>query len=135
MVFHDEFYCKVCMGHRVGELYVSPCGRHILFFSVYVRPSVRLSVRPSVCNAFLSEPYLQEPFMQKKIAKKFKNNIFTEVVQRKIKIQFCQKLPKVLAEKPLFGFVFCPGQISVTIKDRDTGIFCSVSKNIPIVQR
>ena len=40
-----------------------------------------------------------------------------------------------MAKKPLFEFVFCPGQISVTIKDRDTGIFCSVSKNIPIVQR
>ena len=42
---------------------------------------------------------------------------------------------EVLAKKTLFEFVFCPRQISVTIKDRDTGIFCSVSKNIPIVQR
>ena len=59
---------------------------YIVFPSVYVRPSVRLSVTLS-----LSEPYLQEPFVQKKIAKNSENNIVTEVVQQKNKIQFCQK--------------------------------------------
>ena len=34
---------------------------YIVFPSVYVRPSVR----PFVCNAFLSEPDLQESFVQK----------------------------------------------------------------------
>ena len=60
-----------------------------------------------------------------------------KLCNNKIKIQFCQKIAvEVLAKKPLFKFVFCSGQISVTIKERDTGIFCSVSKNIPsIVQR
>ena len=77
-------------------------------------------------------------FREKKMKKKKKksiNNISTEVVQRKIKIQFCQKMLEVLSKKTLFVFVFSPGQISVTIKDRDTGIFCRVSKTIPIVQR
>ena len=45
------------------------------------------------------------------------------------------KIVEVLAKKTTVWIYFCPGQISVTIKDRDTGIFCSVSKNIPIVQR
>ena len=40
---------------------------------------------------------------------------------------------EVLTKKPLFKFVQV--QISVTIKDRDTKIVCSVSKNIPNVQR
>ena len=57
------------------------------------------------------------------------NNIPTEVVLQKI--ENCWSF----GQKPLFKVVFCPGQISVTIKDRDTGIFCSVSKNISIVQR
>ena len=55
---------------------------YIVFPSVYVRPSVRLSV--TLC---LSEPYLQE---FKNLQKNSKNNIPTEVVQQKIKIQFCQ---------------------------------------------
>ena len=95
-----------------------------------VRPSVRIAV-----TLPLSEPYLPEPFVQKKLKKKSINNIPTEVVQQKIKIQFLPKIVEVLAKKKLFEFVFCPGQISITIKDRDTGIVCSVSKNIPIVQR
>ena len=41
-----------------------------------------------------------------------------------------QVLVEVFAKKPFFEFMFCPGQISVTIKDRDTGFFCSVSKNL-----
>ena len=111
-------------------LYVSPCGRHILFFPPCM--SVRPPVRPFVYYAFLHrEPYLQEPFVLKKI----KYNIPTEVVQRKIKIQFCQKFGSFGQKKTLFKFLFYPGQISVTIKDRGIGIFCSVSKNIPIVQR
>ena len=56
-------------------------------------------------------------------------------MQQKNQNSILPKILEVLAKKPLFGFVFYPGQISVTIKDRDTGIFCSVSKNIPIVQR
>ena len=97
-----------------------PCGRHILFFPpcMSVRASVRASVRPFVCNAFLSEPYLQEPFVQKNL-------------QKIPKITY---LLKLLAKKPLFEFSFCPGQISVTIHPRIAGVFC-VSEDIPIVQR
>ena len=51
-------------------------------------------------------------------------------MQRKIKIQFCQKFWKFWQKKTLFGFVFCPGQISVTIKDRETGIFFVVLAKI-----
>ena len=34
-----------------------------------------------------------------------------------------QVIVEVFAKKTLFEFMFCPGQISVTIKDRDTGFF------------
>ena len=53
-----------------------------------------MSVRPSVCPCVtqpLSEPYLPEPFM---VFLNFINNMPTEVVQQKIKIQFCQILLK-----------------------------------------
>ena len=59
----------------------------------------------------------------------------TELVQQKKQNSILPKIVEVLAKKTLFKFMFCPGQISVTIKDRDTEIFCSVSKNIPIAQR
>ena len=71
---------------------MSPPTGDIYCYSLRVCPSVRPSVRLSVTLS-LSEPYLQEPFMQK-ICKKFQNNILTEVVQQKIKIQFCQKFWK-----------------------------------------
>ena len=50
-------------GYVPPSLYVSPCGRHILFFPPC------MSVRPYVTLP-LSEPYLQEPFMEK-YGKKF----------------------------------------------------------------
>ena len=40
-----------------------------------------------------------------------------------------------MAKKPLLKFEFCPVHISVTIHCRIAGVFCSVSKDIPIVQR
>ena len=90
-----------------------------------VRPSVRLSV-----TLYLSEPYLQEPFVQKipKITYllKFCNENLNSILPN---------ILEVLAKNPLFEFVFCLDQISVTIKNRDTEFFCSVSKNIPILQR
>ena len=72
---------------------MSPPAGDIYCFSLRVCASVRPSVRPFVCNAFLSEPDLQEPFEQK-ICKKF-----------------------------------------LYIHPRITGVFCSVSEDIPIVQR
>ena len=108
---------------------------YIVFPSVYVRPSVRASVRPFVCNAFLVRAISPRTLCAKNLQKKIKNDIPTEVVQQKNQNLILPKILEALAKKPLFEFAFCPGQISVTIKDRDTGIFCSVSKNIPIVQR
>ena len=55
-------------------------------------------------------------------------NILTEVMQQKIKI-------RSFGQKPLLKFVFCPVHISVTIHCRIAGFFCSVSKNVLIVQR
>ena len=34
-----------------------------------------------------------------------------------------QVIIRVFAKKSAFEFMFCPGQIPVTIKDRDTGYF------------
>ena len=62
-------------------LYVFPCGRHILFFHPCM--SVRASVRPFVCNAFLGRAISPRNFREKKIEKNSKNNISTEVVQQK----------------------------------------------------
>ena len=42
---------------------------------------------------------------------------------------------EVLAKKTLLKFEFCPVYISVTIHCRIAGVFCSVSEDIPIVQR
>ena len=105
-----------------------PAEIYIVLPSVYVRPSVCACV-----TIPLSEPYLPESFVQK-VENVPINNIPTEVVQQQKKIQFCQFCFEVLGKKKLFEFMFCSCPISVTIKGRDTGIFCSVSKNVPIVQ-
>ena len=49
------------------------------------------------------------------------------------KVKFSQ-IFEVLAKKTLLKFEFCPVHISVTIHCKITGVFCSVSKDIPIVQ-
>ena len=86
-------------GFKNGLIICLPPAGDIYCFSLRVCPSVR----PFVCNAFLSEPYLQELFVQKKMQKKkCKNNISTEVVQRKIKIQFCQIFWKFWPKKKHF---------------------------------
>ena len=75
------------MSHPAGDIYC---------FSLRVCPSVRLAVRLAVrlsVTLSLSEPYLPEPVVHICFYKST-NNIFTEVVQQKIKILFCQKLLK-----------------------------------------
>ena len=125
----------------VSSSYMSPPAGDIYCSSLRVCPSVRPSVRP--CVTLSCPSHIFKNLSCKKFAKNFKNSLPTEVVQRKIKIQFCQKNLEVLAKKPLFRCLCSskglkttlinqsinPGQISVTIKDRDTGIA------IPIVQR
>ena len=56
-------------------------------------------------------------------------------MQQKIKIQIFRTIFEVLAKKPLLKFGFCPVHISVTIQCRIAGVFCSVSEDIPILQR
>ena len=70
------------------ELYVSPCGRHILFFPPCM--CVRPSVRPFVCNAFLSEPDLQEPFVQKNCKKIPKITYLLKLCNEKLKFNFAK---------------------------------------------
>ena len=53
---------------------------------------------------------------------------------KKSKFKFSKNF-EVLAKKTLLKFEFCPVHISVTIHCRIAGVFCSVSKDIPIVQR
>ena len=75
---------------------------YIVLLSVYVRPSVRMS-----CVTLpLSEPYLPEPFLEKNNKNISINNIPTEVVQQKIKIQFCQKLLKFWPKKHFLNLCF-----------------------------
>ena len=88
--------------------YTSPPAGDIYCFSLRVCPSVRpsvcASVRPSIrLSVTLSCPsHISKNLSCKKFAKKSKNNIPTEVLQRKIKIQFCQKILEVLAKKKHF---------------------------------
>ena len=96
-----------------------------------VRPCVRASVCLSVTLS-LSEPYLQEPFVQKNCKKNWKMAYLLKLCNKKSKFNFAKNFGS-FGQKTLFEFVFYPGQISVTVKDRDTKIVCSVSKNIPIV--
>ena len=105
---HMRSLCIICIS----------CGRHILFSFVpaSARPSVRVTLP-------LTEPYLQEPFVHSKVEIVFIINIPTEVVQQNIKIKFWPKT--------LFEFVFCPGQLSVTINGRETGIFLILTKTFP----
>ena len=128
MIFLDLYLCVRCL---LVIICLPLRETYIVLPSVYVRPSVRMSV----CYATLVRAISPRTSHRKKMKKKSINNIPTEVVQQKIKIQFCQKLLKFWPKNHFLEFVFCPGQISVTIKDRDTGFFCSTSKNIPIVQR
>ena len=106
---------------------------YIVFPSVYVRPSVRASVRPFVCYAFLVRAISPRTLCAKHLQKIPKITYLLKLCYKKSKF-INTKILEVLAKQPLFKFVFCSGQISLTIKDRDTGFFCSVSKNIPIVQ-
>ena len=105
---------------------MSPPAEDIYCFSLrvcpFVRPSVRASVRLSVTLS-LSEPYLQEPFVQKN-CKNFQFQIayLLKLCNKKSKFNFAKKFGS-LAKKPRFEFVFCPGQISVTVTGRDTGFF------------
>ena len=74
--------------------YMSPPAGDIYCFSLRVCPSVRPCVRPFVCNAFLIRAISPRAFRANNLQKKMKNNIPTEVVQQKIKIQFCPKFWK-----------------------------------------
>ena len=96
--------------------------------------SVRTSVRPSVRNAFLVRA-ISPRILNVEFSNFFPNNILIEVVQQKIQIQIFLNMFEVLAKKPLLKFVFSPVHISVTLNCRIAGLFCSVSKDIPIVQR
>ena len=108
-----------------------PAGEtYIVLPSVYVRPSVRMSV----CYATLVRAISPRTFRAKNLKNFPQLTYLLKLCNKKLKFNFSKNV-EVLAKKPLFEFVFCPGQFSVTIKGRDTGIFCSVSKNIPIVQR
>ena len=60
-----------------------------------------MPIRMSVCNAFLSEPYLREPFVQK-IENFSTINIPTEVVQQKNQYSILPKSLEVVAKKKNF---------------------------------
>ena len=95
-LFHLYKFVSPKCSHKLqhSSLYVSPCGRHILFFlqCMPVRPYVTLP---------LSEPYLQEPFLQKN-CKKVLKNIPTEVEQQKNQNSILPKILEVLAQKNTF---------------------------------
>ena len=59
---------------------------NVVLFSLYVRMSVRPCIHLSVCNAFLSEPYLPETFVQE-IELFSIIRVPTELMQQKIKVQ------------------------------------------------
>ena len=87
---------------------------------MFVRASIRASVHLFVTLS-LSEPYLQEPSVQK-IVKHLKITYILKLCNKKLKFNFAKKWES-FGQETTFWFVFCPGKISVTIKDRDTGIF------------
>ena len=78
---------------------------NVVFPSVYVRPSVCLSVRLSVTLSS-SEPYRPERFVQKKMKKKSIINIPSKVVQQKIKIQFFFKLLRLWSKNHFLNLCF-----------------------------
>ena len=105
--------------------YITPPAGDIYCSSLRVCPSVRMSV----CNATLVRAMSPRTFHGKNSI----NNIPTEVVQRKIKNSVLPKIVKFWTKKKtLFEFAFCPGQILVTIKNRDTGIFVVWAKTFPL---
>ena len=79
-----------CLYH--SDYYMSPPAGDIYCSSLRVCPSVRLSVRP--CVTLSCPSHISKNPSCKKIAKNYKNNIPTEVVQQKVKIPFCQKFWK-----------------------------------------
>ena len=90
------------------QYYMSPPAGDIYCSSLRVCPSVRPYVRPSVCPYVtlpLSQPYLLEPLIEKNWKNSI-NNIPTEVVQRKIKIQFCQKFKKFWPKNHFLNLCF-----------------------------
>ena len=106
--------------------YMSPPAGDIYRSWLRVYPSVRLAVRPSVRNA----------------------SLVRAISLRILKVEFSIFFPKKHSnwscatkksnfgqKKTLLKFVFCPVHISVTIHCRITGFFCSVSQDVPIVQR
>ena len=113
---------------------MSPPAGDIYCFSLRVCPSVRPCVRPFVCNAFLIRAISPRTFRAKNLQNIRKITYLLKLCNKKSKFNFAKNFGS-FGQKTLFGIVFYPGQISVTIKDRDTKISCSVSKNIPIVQR
>ena len=82
--------------------YMSPPAGDIYCFSL----RVCASVRPFVCNAFLSAPYLQEPFVQKNLQNIPKITYLLKLCNEKVKIQFCQKFWKFWPKKNTFG-IWC----------------------------
>ena len=107
--------------------YVSPCGRHILFFP----PSVYVS--PSVCYATLVRAISPRTFRAKNWQKKNpKLTYILKLCNEKSKFNFAKNVGSFGQKKTLFEFVLCPGQISVTIKDRDTGFSVVLAKKIPL---
>ena len=108
LIFLFEIRHKTCISLRLnmGTLVICLPLRetYIVFPSVYVRPSVRPSVRLSVTLSCPS--HISKNPLCKKIAKIFKNNIPTEVVQQKIKIQFCQKFWKFWPKNHFLNLCF-----------------------------
>ena len=110
-IFHQPLKNLLFVGistlniRQVSINYMSPPAGDIYCSSLRVCPSVRPSVPCPGVTLPLSEPYLQEPFMEK-IEKNFINNIFTEVVQQKIKIQFCQKFKKFWPKNHFLNLCF-----------------------------
>ena len=85
------------------------------------------STRPSACNATLIRAISPRTFRATKLIFFPQLTHLLKLCNKKSKLNFDQKL--------LFKLAFCPGQFSVTLNGRDTGIICSVSKDISIVQR
>ena len=96
---------------------MSPPAGDIYCFSLRVCPSVR----PFVCNVFLVRAISPRTFRAKNSQKNPKITHLLKLCNKKLKFIFAKNL-EVLVKKPLFEFLFCPDQISVTIKDRDTEI-------------